>query len=896
MSKRFIIIDGNSLVHRAFHALPPLSTAKGRLVNAAYGFITILLRVLKEFQPEYAAVAFDLPKPTFRHALFKEYKAQRVKQPQELYDQIPIIQEILQRMGIPVFEKAGFEADDLIATLTRKANKEAAENIIITGDLDTLQLVDKGTKVYTLKKGIAETAVYDEKAVMGRYGLAPRQLVDYKALRGDPSDNIPGVRGIGEKSAGQLIQTFGSIEKLYQHLKECKEGKTECQVKEKTKELLLEQEEAAFLGKQLVILKDQVPVDFSLEDCRFKKKINREELEEIFQELEFKKLLPRLDELGLENKQAVNDPNREKFAYQAIKETVVLNKKILESKEVAISFSLSSYYPLNAKLTALALTTSQENFFFSLDGEKEIKQLTFLENPSVIKWTHDVKAFLEGLANYQAKAGPIYDTMIAAYLLNPGSRAYDLETLSSQVLKTKPTQLVLETKIDPEHLVRHAALIFELKDKLSAELKSQGLTHLYQNIETPLIPVMIKMEQAGVKIDKQLLIKLSQEFAKKLDKISKKIYQLAEREFNISSPVQLREVLFEKMKIVPLSEKGRAVRIRKTEGGEISTAASELEKLRGSHPIIDLIFEHRELAKLKSTYTDALVDLINKETGRLHTTFNQAVTATGRLSSSNPNLQNIPIRTETGREIRKAFVAEQGFVLLSADYSQIELRLAASLSGDLSMIQAFKAGEDFHAKTAALVSGLPLEEVTAKMRYAAKAVNFGVLYGMGPSSLAEATNLSRAEAEDFIFKYFQTFKQLRIFLDGLIEQARNVGFVETLFGRRRYLPEISSGVPQARAAAERMALNHPIQGSAADLIKMAMIEVDKNIRMMEYGNNLKMVLQVHDELVFEVKKDIIDKVALKIKEIMENVYALRAPLVADVKVGKNWGEMKMFRI
>lgn len=888
---RFIIVDGNALVHRAFHALPPLSTKNGQLVNAVYGFLAILLRAFKELQPEYAAVAFDLPAPTFRHELFREYKAQRQKQPQELYDQIPVAKQVLNVLGIPVFEKAGFEADDLIATLVEKTKKNKTENIVVTGDMDTLQLVDERTRVFTLKKGINDTAIYDAKAVEERYGLKPEQMNDYKALRGDPSDNIPGVRGIGEKGATELIQKFGSVEAIYKHLLKCGQGHDECGLSEKQKTLLSSQEQEALLGKQLVILNREVPMKFSLDDCRFGKAFDQTALEKLFADLQFKKFFNQAVEI-FTGKTPVPERKKE-VRLKDLADVKELNEVALKAKSLSLVCAFSGHEARHASLSGISVyLDSGDSYFVSIKNKQDLRGLQFLQNEEIIKWVHDAKFLHEVLSILGLKLNAARDTMILAYLLNPGARQYDLDTLAWQELQVKPAPPSLSLGVDKTELAGRASLIWQLQEKLMPKIEEQGLKNLFEKVEMLLSGVLAKMEMTGIKIDEKFLQKLSQEFGRKLEKISREIYKLAGQEFNINSPAQLREVLFDKMALSPARADGKMPRIRRTQGGEISTAASELEKLRGVHPIVDFIFEHRELAKLKSTYADALPSLIDKEDGRVHTSYNQTVTATGRLSSSNPNLQNIPARTEAGREIRKAFIAEEGNILLSADYSQIELRLAASLSGDPQMIKAFQSGEDFHRRTAALVAGVSMDKVTDEMRRAAKAVNFGVLYGMGPGSLAESTGFSRAEAEDFIFNYFKTFKKLRDFLDSLIEQARTMGFVETLFGRRRYLPEIISGVPQVRAAAERMALNHPIQGTAADLIKMAMIELDKNIKIQEYKNKVRMLLQVHDELVFEAKENLVKEAAPQIKKIMEEVYVLKVPIVVDVKKGKNWEEME----
>lgn len=825
MSKdRFMIIDGNALVHRAFHALPPLSTKEGMLVNAVYGFTTVLMKALKELQPAYAAVTFDLPGGTFRDELYKDYKAQRIKQPQELYDQLPLVKEVVRAFGIPVVEKQGFEADDVIATLCQVPGirEQVLEKIIVTGDMDTLQLVDVQTKVYSFRKGFSDTVIYDETAVQERYGLKPNQIVDYKALRGDPSDNIPGVKGVGEKTATELLQQFGTLEEIYKNVQK---------ISGRVGELLQQHRAEALLGKKLVTLVRDIPVDVSLDDCKVLPP-NKKQLREVFEKFGFKNLVARLD--GEEKKE---------------------QGSLLSGVAESSSLGLRPPPPLGR-------------------GEGEGQGVVMVTSSGTMG--HDLKAYLR---QCQASGGtcqmspPFFDIMIAAYLLNPGRRMHDLESIAR------------------EHNV--AADISELAPKLKSELEKAGLWRVFSEIEMPLIPVLAAMEERGIKVDALYLKKLSQEFSKELATLTKKIYKLAGEEFNIASPLQLREILFDKLKLAPSSG-----RIKKTaKGGVASTAAGELEKLRGTHPILDLIFDYRELAKLQSTYTDALIELIDQKDGRIHTTFNQAVASTGRLSSSNPNLQNIPVKTETGRQIRKAFVADKGAVLLSADYSQIELRVAASLSKDAEMIKAFQSGHDFHTETAVRVFGVSADKVTSEMRRNAKAINFGIIYGMGVTSLAQSTGRSRSEAEQYITRYFKVYHGLYAFLEGLKQHARDKGYVATLFGRRRYLPEITSGVQQVRATAERMAQNMPIQGTSADLMKMAMIKLHNTLLFPERSEaqsrgDIRMLLQVHDELVFEIKTEMVQATAPKIKAIMESVHTLKVPIFVDLKQGQNWGQME----
>ena len=845
---RFMIIDGNALVHRAFHALPPLSDKDGKLVNAVYGFTTVLMKALKELKPEYAAVTFDLPGGTFRDALYAEYKAQRVKQPQELYDQLPWVKEVVRAFGIPVVEKPGFEADDVIATLVQKSvvssQKPGVENVIVTGDMDTLQLVDAYTKVYSFRKGFSDTFIYDEQAVRERYGLNPNQMVDYKALRGDPSDNIPGVRGIGEKTATTLLQEFGTLEKLYAAIGKSVVSSQKSGLSERVVELLVEHKKDALLGKKLVQLVRDVPIGVTLADCKIPAQDN-EKLREAFERFGFKNLIARLDKENV----VVPTAGGTQKAQGTLLSEVVGKENVVRPFKVADGEAKASHYSVTDKGT----------------------------------WGHDLKVLMRSCHLSPVTCHlPLFDTMIASYLLSPGSRMHDFD------------QVVREHNAGADTT---EDTLKNLVAKLKSKLEQEGLWRVFSEIEMPLIPVLAEMEKAGIKVDAAHLKKLSHEFARELEALTKKIHALAGEEFNIASPVQLREVLFEKMKLAP--EVGR---IKKTaKGGVASTAAGQLEKLRGLHPIVDLIFDYRELAKLQSTYTDALIALVDKKDLRVHTTFNQAVTATGRLSSSEPNLQNIPIRSEMGREIRKAFVSEKGCVFLSADYSQIELRVAASLSGDPEMIKAFQSGHDFHAATAALVFDVAEDKVAPEMRRKAKAINFGIIYGMGASSLAQATGTSREEAGRFMETYFEVFHVLRDYLEGLKEQARTRGYVETLFGRRRYLPEINSGVQQVRAAAERMAINMPVQGTAADLMKMAMIKLHEwihnptspplNLRGGWEGLSIRMLLQVHDELVFEVKQDLVAEVAPRIKATMEKVHTLKVPIKVDLKQGKNWGEM-----
>lgn len=917
--KKLIIIDGNALLHRAWHALPPtLTTKTGEIVNAVYGFTMILLKVLKEFKPEYVAVTFDKAAPTFRHEAFAEYKAQRVKQPDELYNQIGRLKEVLEAFNIQYFEKDGFEADDLIGTIAEKksVNRRDVLSVIVTGDLDTLQLVDDNTHVYTLKKGISDMIIYNEAAVKERFGLTPNQLNDYKALKGDPSDNIPGVKGIGEKTATELIQKFGQLENLIEKVKKDRHETKE--LKERIKRLIKEHEADAFLSKKLVTIVKNVPIDFDLEKCRFGL-FDRQKVVKLFQGLEFKSLLskiPTKEDLspaaqaqlfgGLTPPKAKEEKSKY-FLVDDEKKFSDFYKKLKKQKIICFDTETTGINPFNAKLLGISFSWQEkESFFVSVRSRQEVLWLEkikkILEDEKIKKIGHNIKYDLEVLAGAGVEVkGTDFDTMVASYLLNPGSRQHSLDILAFREFgyemagldsflgagKNRITVAQIPVQQLSDYSCGDADYTFRLYKKLMPELKEKTLWKLFEEIEMPLVPVLTKMETNGVKIDSDFLNEMSKKVGRQIKKLSSEIYKQAGQEFNINSPQQLKEILFEKLKIPTLE-------IRKIKTG-LSTAASELEKLKGKHPIIDFIFEHRELAKLKSTYLDALPLLVNSQTKRVHTSFNQTVTATGRLSSSDPNLQNIPIRTEIGREIRKAFIAPKGYKILAADYSQIELRIVASVANDKAMLESFKKGEDIHSRTAAEIWGIEPSAVSAEMRRAAKAINFGVTYGMGAFGLAESAGISRQDAQKFIDKYFEIHQGIKEYIEKSKEFAHENSYVKTLLGRIRYLPEINSGVSMIRNSAERMAVNHPIQGTAADMIKIAMINIQNKFNQLkgnENGEIVKMILQVHDELVFEVNEEKIDVVSEIIKEEMANAFKLKVPVVVNISVGDNWGECK----
>ena len=924
--KKFIILDGNALIHRSFHALPTtLATKNGLITNAVYGFTSALLKAIFEFKPDYIALTLDKKEPTFRHKQYKEYKAKRIKAPQELYDQFPLVKKIAESFEIPIYEMSGFEADDLIGTIARETDGNV-EKIIVTGDMDTLQLVNDHTKVYAMSRGILESALYGSKQVKERYGLDVDQLIDYKALRGDPSDNIPGVRGIGEKTATELLQKFGTLDEVYRYV-ETKKYDDDI-IRPRVIELLKKYKKDAYLSKELGTIMVDVDMKFNLEEARFKD-LNIEKITKTFQDLEFNSLLSRLNKITktVNQEESIEDKferNLKLFNYNLIDTEEKFNKFLVElkkPKEFAFDTETTDFDPIQAKLLGISFSwenkhayylqvKSQESKVKSLldykndDEEKglDVKLLKkikpILEDKNIKKIGHNIKYDIQVMANYDIEVqGEIFDTRVASYILNPGLRGHSLDAVTLEHFdhekidkkdlfpdKKQPKEFA---KIPIEKMYVYscedADFTFRLKKILGDKLKKQKLEELFEKIEMPLVQVLAKMERNGIKVNSDFLKNKSLDFGKRIESITDKCHKLAGINFNINSTQQLREVLFDKLQ---LPTEG----IKKGKTG-FSTAASELKKLEGVHPIIKIIQENRELQKLKNTYLDAIPKLINPDSGRVHTSFNQTATATGRLSSQNPNLQNIPVRTKEGREIRRAFVAEHGFKLLAIDYSQVELRLTASISGDKKMIKAFLDGADIHTQTAAEINKVSLDNVTSEMRRQAKAINFGVLYGQGPHGLSEVANISYAEAREFIDVYFSAFNGVKKFIDQIIEKAEEKGYVETLFGRRRYLSDINSNNPQIKKAAERMAINAPIQGTAADMIKIAMAKVQDKIDK-GYEKEVKMLLQVHDELIFEVKENLVEKVSLEIKEIMEQVIKLKVPIVADVKAGDNWGEME----
>jgi len=929
--KKFLIIDANSLIHRAFHALPPLTTKDGTLVNAVYGFTTILLKALKDFKPDYIACCFDVSKDTFRKKEYADYKAHRKEQPSELYHQFPLIKELLEAFKIPVYEKEGFEADDVIGTIAAQKHKDV-KNIIVSGDLDTLQLINDDTEVYTLKRGVSDTIIYDADAVKGRYGFGPDQLIDYKALRGDASDNIPGVPGIGEKTAKDLIKKYKSLDNIYKKLKT---QNSKLKIKDSIKKKLLEHKKEAYLSQKLVTIIRDVKIKFNLANAEVEA-FDAEHVVSLFQAWQFTRLIsqiPQAEKILQEkqgtlfertgNQEQVTENNKMemKGGYNLVDDKDKLDEfldKLKKQEQFAVDTETNGLNPFDNKLIGISFSwQDNEAYYLPVSNNVDAKIKEILEDPKIKKIGHNIKFDYEVFDTAGIKMqGIVFDTMIASYLLNPGSRQHNLDALAFTELGYKMQSIqdltgqkkkenIDLSKIEIVKVANYscedADITWQLYSKLSAKLDDEIITNVLEKIEVPLISVLAGMEKAGIKIDIKFLQKMSKSLESRIKSLESKIYKLSGAEFNVASPKQLKEVLFEKMKI---STQG----LSKTKTG-ISTAAGELEKLRGSHEIIDLILEFRELSKLKNTYLDPLPELADRN-DRVHTSFNQTITATGRLSSSEPNLQNIPIRGDLGKEVRKAFVAQPGYKILAADYSQIELRIIAALSGDKKMLKAFEQKKDIHTTTAAEVFDVAEDKVTKDMRRQAKVVNFGILYGLGARGLAAGTGMNYEQAQNFIAKYFEAYDEVKNYIEETIALAHEMGYVETLFGRRRYLPEINAHHAQMRASAERMAINHPVQGTAADLIKLAMINLDKKIKK-EFADDearpaksatrgrgakqfggVNMLLQVHDELVFEVRDDLIDFAKKLISSEMESVHKLKVPIVVDIDVGKSWGEAK----
>lgn len=872
--KKLIIIDAYALIHRSFHALPlSLSTKDGLIVNAVYGLSSFILKAIKELKPDYIAFTLDSAGPTFRHKRYKEYKATREKAPDELYRQIPIIKDLIKNWGVSVFEKSGFEADDLIGTISQRAKDETElESIIITSDKDTLQLVDSRTSVYTMSRGLNDAILYKAETVKEKLGIHPDQVVDYKALRGDPSDNIPGVRGVGDKTAVKLLQEYKSLDNVYKAVE-----KDDKELKDRLKELLQNEKKEAYLSKELASIDRAIELEINWNELEFKLE-SLANLEKVFSELEFKSLLPKLKELGLD----LAGQNNKKFSGKRAKklsEQADFDKLLKElNKEKSLNLFLidepkHSILAFSAKQgQAYYILINRDRNLFSSDNNFQLKNLeSIFADTTIQKQAFDLKALLKFLKKHGLELkGLDFDIKLANYLLDPG-RLFEEKKEDLNFDDEDSLALFLGLQLD---------IIHNSSQELKERLKKKKLLNLYYDLELPLINVLAKMEEVGIALDLKNLKKLEISLKADLKKISKSIFDLSGEEFNLNSPKQLQEILFNKLK---LNTKG----IKKIKTG-LSTADEELLKLAKYHEIIPLIQEYRELNKLLSTYVLALPKLVSPIDARIHTNYHQTVTATGRLSSSNPNLQNIPVVQDKNKNIRSAFVASAKKLFLSLDYSQIELRLAAHLSQDKKMLEAFLNKQDIHSTSAAAINQIPIEELKPEMRQAAKAVNFGILYGQGPHGLSQSAKISYAEAKDFISRYLEVYPGIKKMMDDFIKLAKKNSYTKTILGRIRPLPEINSNIIQLQKMSERMAINTPIQGSAADMIKKAMLEIDEYIKD---SDEIKLILQVHDELIFEIDEDKVDKYKENLERIMIEAMPLSIPILVKSSVAKNWGDL-----
>jgi len=868
--KTLFLLDGHSLTHRAFYALPLLTNDEGEYTNAVFGFVRMLFSLTDEWNPDRMIITFDKKAPTFRHEEYEDYKAGRKKMPEELVPQIPLLQQTIEKLKIPMLAKEGYEADDLLGTLSKKAAEEGYMVYIVTGDRDALQLVSENINILYTRKGISDLVKFDLDKVMEKYELPPEKLIDRKGLMGDSSDNIPGVPGIGKKTALKLLKEFGSMEEILANIDKVS-GK-------KRKENLRKYTEQARMSYRLGKIKRDVPVEIDFDECRLDLYDDQEAAEQ-FERLGFTSLLDRFD-------------FKEEMDFKDL-EVVDLDQKGLEQLKEKATAAGEIAAAVKLKEGTKAIQGEIEAFIFSLEAEsqiysyqpedkkipKEIKEIFLAED--IAKLMIDAKKASLALLKQGIEIINIgFEPLLAFYLLQPSSSLPELEDVLSRELTISFDEIKSKDK-----LLIEISKLFELKAKLLPKLEKDELLKLYQEIELPLIKVLARMEANGVKVDKEWLDSLSERLGKRLDIITEKAHQLAGEEFNLNSPKQLGEILFEKL--------GLPV-IKRTKTG-YSTNASVLEKLEGKHEIIPLISEYRELAKLKSTYIDSLPPLVNKETGKIHTSFNQMVTATGRLSSTDPNLQNIPIRTKEGREIRKAFIpSEEDMLLLAVDYSQIELRVFAHLSGDQKLKEAFNSGADIHTETASEVFEVEPEEVSPNLRRHAKVINFGIAYGMSSYGLSQDLDIPVEEAQDYIDKYFERFSGVKEYMDQTIKQVKECGYAETMFGRRRYIPEINSSNYHRRSFAERTAINTPVQGTAADIMKKSMIDVYNALKDEELDLNI--LLQVHDELVFEVAESDLEKAAKLIKDKMENTAELDVPLLVDLQTGKNWRDKKDYEV
>ncbi len=847
--KKLLVIDGNSILNRAFYGVRPLTNGKGLPTNALFGMLGILLKQLSDVEPDYAAIAFDLPAPTFRHKEYSEYKAGRRKMPEELAAQLPYSKKLASALGLSVLELEGYEADDLLGTVSLMAKEKGVESYILTGDRDSLQLIDDDTFVLLATNN--DTVKFDRARFFEKYGVRPESFIDVKALMGDSSDNIPGVPGIGEKTALKLIAEFDNIDSVYENIENAGLGKA-------AKQKMIDGKESAYLSKRLVTIERHSPVSFSLDDLK-NKGFDNSSLAALLREFEFTSFLKRLG-LGAAEEKKPAEP------LKTSEETVKTEPKKLVPDDIGVLSGKRFGFDLSDGRAYFA--NEKELYEFEYGSLSELSDALAAARPRLI--VCDVKRLSYNIPCEISEKLCEDDVMLAAYVIDPSRSSYSLPELSNIYLDGAPVSDGAE----------RARAVYALSGILSERLESVFQTELYKDTELPLAFVLSDMERAGFKLDTSALSEFLSVLSETEKDYTQRIYMLAGREFNINSPKQLGEVLFDELKL-PAG--------KKTKTG-YSTSAEILEKLKGDYPIVSDILEYRAVMKLRSTYAEGLLRAAD-ENGHVHTSFNQTTTVTGRLSSTEPNLQNIPVRTELGREMRRFFVARSDdYCLIDADYSQIELRLLAHVSKDENMINAFLSGEDIHTVTASQVFGVPIDEVTPAMRKRAKAVNFGIVYGIGEFSLAADIGVSRKEAGEYIKSYFEKYRGIDMYLKGAVEAAKALGYVETIFGRRRYVPELASSKAMIRAFGERVAMNSPIQGSSADIIKMAMINVRNALKA--EGLDARLILQVHDELIVESNKDCAERASEILRNEMENVASLSVPLTVELKTADNWYECK----
>ncbi len=882
INKRMVIIDGNSLINRAYYALPPLMTKEGLYTNAVYGFNNMLNKIIEEYDPEYLVVAFDKKAPTFRHKEYTEYKAGRKKMPLELAQQLPLLKELLEAMNISIIELDGFEADDLIGTVVKKNEEAKLQTFVITGDKDALQLASDSSQVIITKKGISDFEVYDKKIFMDKYGITPEQFIDLKGLMGDASDNIPGIPGIGEKTGLQLIKTFGSVNNLVNNVNEVKS--------ERIRQKIIDHSQTAVMSRRLAEINTHVPIDICFDEYTFNEP-DTDKLVNLYNRLEFYSLIPKLKKnVHKESTLEITRDDVDFILVNDIKAIEKMEKSLLKKQEVTIKVFSDESHIKRPDLIGIGLLSDYHYYYIPIGNSEFQNLLNNTFNKLNLRITgHDIKndiyeLFHLGIQDFKIE----FDTAIAQYLIQPERSNYDLKSLALEYLNTdlpgekeffdQNGQIEFFGDMNEkysDYAFRWCKITKTLTEILKERLKKENLIDLYRTIELPLVEALAKMEYVGFGIDDGELTRIGERLTKEIEEISQKIYELAGEQFNINSTKQLGPILFDKLKLPA---------IKKTKTG-YSTSIDVLEKLKESHDIIPLIIEYRTLAKLKSTYIEGLIPLINKETNRVHAHFNQTVTTTGRISCTEPNLQNIPIKQEAGRLIRKAFIPEENYVLMGADYSQIELRVLAHISEDPSLMEAFMNDEDIHTMTASKVFNVAPEDVTNLQRSRAKAVNFGVIYGMSDYGLSENLNISRKEASQYIQEYFKKYSTVKAYMDKMIESCKSNGYVKTIMNRKRHVPEITSNNFNIRSFGERLAMNTPIQGSAADIIKIAMRDV---YRALKDNTKSRLILQVHDELIIEVHKDEIEKVKQLLVEKMENAVELKVPLKVDLHIGDNW--------